>query len=77
MVEGSANYVRANGTTGVLEAGQETDFEVGDSLVEAQGMVHFGENRTDQPVVLLVSALFEADVPPSSIVATPVASPVP
>ncbi len=77
VVEGSASYVRANGDTGVLQAGEETDFHAGDSLVEAQGMVHFGENRTDEPVVLLVASLFEADAPPSSIVGTPVASPAP
>jgi quercetin dioxygenase-like cupin family protein len=77
VVEGSMNYVRADGKSGVLKAGEETDFHAGDSLVEAQGMVHFGENRTDEPVVLLVASLFEADMPPSSIVATPVASPAP
>jgi quercetin dioxygenase-like cupin family protein len=77
VVEGSLNYVRADGETGVLQAGEEADFQAGDSLVETQGMVHFGENRTDEPVVLLVASLFEADAPPSSIVATPVASPAP
>jgi quercetin dioxygenase-like cupin family protein len=79
VVEGSATFARANGDTGVLNAGEETDFGPGDSLVEARGMVHFGENRTDEPVVLLVASLFDADAPPSSIVvvATPVASPAP
>lgn len=31
-------------------------------------MVHFGENRTGKPVVLLVASLFEADAPPSTLV---------
>lgn len=77
VVEGSMSFVRANGETGTLHPGEETDFLPGDSLVEAQGMVHFGENRTDEPVVLLVASLFEAGVPPSSLVpmASPVASP--
>lgn len=73
VVEGSANFTRANGETGVLQAGETTELQVGGSLVEQQGMVHFGENKTDEPVILLVSSLFEADVPPSSLVdATPV-----
>ena len=79
VVDGSLTYARANGDPGVLRAGEEIDFQPGDSLVEARGMVHFGENRTDEPVVLLVASLFDIDVPPSSIVvvASPVASPAP
>lgn len=72
VVEGSANYTRADGETGVLNAGETTDLLPGDSLVEAQGMIHFGENKSDEPIVLLVASLFEADVPPSSLIeATP------
>lgn len=72
VVEGTAPFTRANGETGELNAGETTDFHAGDSVVEPQGMIHFGENTTDEPVVLLVSSLFEADVPPSSLVeATP------
>lgn len=72
VVEGEAQYIRADGETGVLVAGETTDFHKGDSVVEPQGMIHFGENKTDEPVVLLVASLFEADVPPSSLVeATP------
>jgi hypothetical protein len=59
-----------------LTSGQETDFGPGDRFVEAAGMVHFGENRTGEPVVLLVASLFEADVPPSTLVeVSPVATP--
>lgn len=73
VVEGTATFTRADGTTGELNAGETTDFNIGDSVVEAQGMIHFGENKTDKPVILLVASLFEADVPPSSLVeATPV-----
>lgn len=74
VVEGSASYIRANGETGELNAGETTEFAIGDSLVEAQGMIHFGENATNKPVILLVASLFEVDVPPSSLVemATPV-----
>ena len=68
VVEGTASYVRADGETGELPEGETTDFAIGDSVVEAQGMIHFGENKTDKPVILLVASLFEADVPPSSLV---------
>lgn len=72
VVEGEAHYTLANGETGVLKAGETKDFGPGDSLVEAQGMIHYGENKTDEEVILIVSSLFEADVPPSSLVeATP------
>lgn len=71
--EGTMDFTRANGTSGQLHAGEEADFLPGDRLVERQGMVHFGENRTDEPVVLLVASLFEAGAPPSTVVeATPV-----
>lgn len=73
VVDGSASYIRANGEAGELKAGETTDFVIGDSVVEAQGMIHFGENKTDKPVILLVASLFQADVSPSSLVeATPV-----
>lgn len=72
VLEGVMDFTRADGTSGQVRAGEETDFLPGDRLVEQQGMVHFGENRTDEPVVLLVASLFEADAPPSTIVdATP------
>lgn len=74
VVEGTATYIRADGETGELNAGETTEFAIGDSVVEPEGMIHFGENTTDKPVILLVASLFEADVPPSSLVemATPV-----
>jgi quercetin dioxygenase-like cupin family protein len=77
VVEGSAAFTRANGESGELTRGQETDLEPGDTIVETQGMVHFGDNRGDEEVILLVASLFQADVPPSSlvVVATPVATP--
>lgn len=72
VVEGEATYIRADGTTGILTAGETMDLLPGDSLVEPQGMIHYGENLTDEPLVLLVASLFAVDAPPSSIVeATP------
>ena len=72
VVEGSAPVTRADGTRETISGGQETDFRAGDRFSEAEGMVHFGENRGDEPVVILVASLFAADQPPSTIVeATP------
>ena len=80
VVEGRVPITRATdvGTPAAMEeltSGQETDFGPGDRFVEPAGMVHFGENRTDEPVVLIVASLFAADASPSTLVeASPVAS---
>ena len=77
VVEGTLYYTRAAdaGTPGAvqqLSGGEEIDFQPGDSFVEPQGMVHFGENRTTEPIVVLTASLFEAGEPPStSFEATP------
>jgi quercetin dioxygenase-like cupin family protein len=81
VLEGRVPVTRAaaGGTPAAMEeltSGQEIDFGPGDRFVEPAGMVHFGENRTGEPVVLLVASLFEADAPPSTLVeVSPVASP--
>lgn len=79
VVEGSATVVRAGGMVETLTDGQTTDLLPGDRLTEPEGMVHFGENRGDEPIVILTASLFAADQPPSTIQdvpdATPIASP--
>src|SRR5699024_9043566 len=49
VIDGQVSYTRADGETGMLTSGEETDFGSGDRLVEPRGVVHFGENRTDEP----------------------------
>ncbi len=70
---GSAPVIRADGTEDLIGPGESTTFEVGDSFVEPEGMVHYGENLTDEPVVLLATSLLEADEPAAILVeeATP------
>jgi quercetin dioxygenase-like cupin family protein len=63
VVSGEARVTRADGSELLLEAGKTTELKPGDALVEASGMVHFGENRGDEPVVLLSSSLFDSDKP--------------
>ena len=63
VVSGEAQVTRGDGSELLLEAGKTTELRAGDSLVEALGMVHFGENRGEEAVVLLSSSLFEASKP--------------
>jgi hypothetical protein len=73
VIEGTVDATRADGRTDTISSGVETDFATGDRFVESEGMVHFGENRGKDRVVILVASLFAADEPPSTIIdeATP------
>jgi quercetin dioxygenase-like cupin family protein len=71
VVEGEMEIVRADGTVETLTSGQTTELRAGDRFTEPEGMIHFGENHTDEPIVLLTASLFEADEPPSTAAATP------
>lgn len=70
VVEGEATITRADGTMETLSSGETTDLHAGDSLVEPEGMVHFGVNGDDEPIVILTASLFAADEPPSTVVET-------
>jgi quercetin dioxygenase-like cupin family protein len=63
VVEGEAKVTKPNGTELILQAGKTIQLTVGDSLVESAGMVHYGENKTDSPVILLSASLFDANQP--------------
>ncbi|MBD2480754.1 cupin domain-containing protein [Planktothrix sp. FACHB-1365] len=68
VVKGSAKITRSNGKEEMLEAGQTTRLNVGDALVEVGGMVHYGENETDNPVILLSASLFEEGKPKAILI---------
>lgn len=75
---GSVFVTRADGAEEEIGPGETATFEVGDAWVEPEGMVHYAENRTDEPVVLLSASLFTEGEPISEIVdeaATPEATP--
>jgi hypothetical protein len=75
---GVVTVTRADGTMEEVGPGETATFDVGDAWVEPEGMVHYAENLTDEPVVLLSTSLFPEDQPTSQIVdvgATPEASP--
>lgn len=73
VANGDVPITRANGTKETAHPGDTVVFTVGDSWVEPEGMIHYAENRTDQPVVLLSSSLFAGNEPPTELVATPAA----
>lgn len=73
VANGDVPITRANGTKQTAHPGDTITFTVGDSWVEPEGMIHYAENLTDQPVVLLSSSLFAANEPPTELVATPAA----
>jgi quercetin dioxygenase-like cupin family protein len=81
VVEGAVPLYRAatDGTSGA-EAIEPADGEVailpGDAFVEPAGVVHFGRNAGEEPVVILVASLFAEGVPPATILeASPAATP--
>lgn len=63
VVEGEAKVTKANGTELIIKKGKTIQLTVGDSLVEPAGMIHYGENQTNKPVLLLSASLFDANQP--------------
>ena len=68
VVDGEVPITRAPnaGTPGPAEtlvSGQETVLNVGDSWVEAEGVVHYGINTGDEDAVLRVATLYPAGEP--------------
>ena len=71
---GRVVVTRADGSEEVVGPGETVTFGVGDSWVEPEGMVHYAENLTSQPVVLMASSLLADDQPPTQLIqATPAA----
>ncbi len=68
VVEGEAKVTKANGTELILTKGKTIQLTVGDSLVEPGGMVHYGENQTNSPVILLSASVFNANQPKSILI---------
>lgn len=72
VVDGSITVQRgtADGEPDAIEtltSGQTTVLKPGDAVIETEGMVHFGENQTDQQVVILASTLLVSGEPPSTV----------
>ena len=71
VVQGEAKVTKANGTEVILQKGRSIKLTVGDSLVEPTGMIHYGENSTNKPVILLSASLFDSNQP-KAILSNPV-----
>ncbi|WP_445633406.1 Cupin type-2 domain-containing protein [Nostoc sp. DSM 114161] len=63
VVEGEAKVTKADSTELILKKGKTLQLTTGDSLVEPAGMIHYGENQTNKPVILLSASLFNANQP--------------
>ena len=61
VVKGEAKVTKSNRTELIVQQGKTIQLTVGDSLVESAGMVHYGENKTNSPVILLSASLFDAN----------------
>jgi quercetin dioxygenase-like cupin family protein len=70
VVKGTALVKRADGREESISDGRTIELNPGDSLTEPAGMVHYGENRTPDPVILLGASLFDAKQP-KAILVTP------
>lgn len=74
VADGEILVTRADGETETFGPGASTTFVAGDSFVEPAAIVHYGANRTAEPVLILTASLLAADEPPATLVdlATPV-----
>jgi len=68
VVKGTAKIKRANGKEETLEAGQTTRLTVGDSFVEPGGMVHYGQNETEDVVILISASLLDSQKPKAILI---------
>lgn len=72
---GTATVTRAGGGTEEVTGPATTTLGPGDAVVEHDGMVHFGANDTDQPVVILATLLTEDGKDLAVTVTTPAPTP--
>jgi quercetin dioxygenase-like cupin family protein len=73
VVDGAAAVTRApvNGTPGPAETltdGATTELRAGDGIVESEGLIHYAENLTDDPVEIFIASLLAAGQPGTQIV---------
>jgi Cupin domain len=66
VVTGTAVVTRANGKTVSVKGKGVVTLRKGDTLVEAQSLVHYGSNKGKVPVVILLAALLHEGAPLST-----------
>ena len=65
VVEGSVTVHERDGGSRIVGPGETTTIRSGEWIVETEDIVHFGENRSDLPVVILASSLLATGEPPA------------
>lgn len=75
--DGSVHVTRADGTKESFGPGSTVELSTGDSWEEPEGMVHYAENLTQAPIVLISTSLLATDQAATILVdlSTPAASP--
>lgn len=68
VIKGEAQITRTDGTKVTMKAGETLALKPGDALVEAAGMVHYGANQTNHPVVLIAASLLDANQPKAILI---------
>ena len=63
VVRGGSVRIHEDGETRELGAGETAELDAGSWIVEKEGVVHYGRNRTDEESVILTSALLESGEP--------------
>lgn len=65
VYHGQVTVTRSEGATETYGAGETIQLNTGDSLIEPRGMVHSAKNDGGEPVVILLTSLFDAGEPAS------------
>lgn len=73
IIQGTVSVTRASGRVQKFTAPSTPSLRKGDSIVETSGLVHFGGNNTNKPVVILTALLINQ----GAGLSTPVGSAVP
>jgi len=70
VVSGSVMVVRQDGSTETLSSPNTVKLRVGDSIIENEGLVHYGANEGKKLVVIEVAALLHTGEPLATLVGT-------
>lgn len=68
VLEGEVQVGRADGTREVVPAPTVIELDPGDWVIEPAEAIHYGENVGDEPVVITVTVLVDADSEVSTVV---------
>ena len=73
VLAGTADIIRADGSTETATGGDVVQLDAGDTVIENPETEHFGANDGTEPVILYTSTLFTTGEPPA--IPLPSASP--